>query len=75
MASALSISGVLERLEEDDLGISDGEDSDFEGDEIHCYLPGNSLGPIPEKEDREATDHFNHEEDGEDIMTGCQSWF
>ena len=33
------MSDVLERLDGDDFGLSSGEESDFEGEEIYSYLP------------------------------------
>ena len=43
MAELLSVNDVLERLEDDDLGLSSGEESEYEGEDIHSYLP-----PAPE---------------------------
>ncbi len=34
MASRFNVSGVLDLLEDDDFGLSGGDDSDFEGDGI-----------------------------------------
>ena len=39
MEERLTVSDVLERLEEDDFGLSSGDESDFEGEEVYSYLP------------------------------------
>ncbi len=39
MAELFDVSEVLLRLESDEFGLSSGEESDFEGEEIHGYLP------------------------------------
>ena len=39
MEERLTVSDVLERLDEDDFGLSSGEESDFEGEEVYSYLP------------------------------------
>ena len=39
MAELLSVDDVLERLEDDDFGLSSGEESEYEGEDIHSYLP------------------------------------
>ena len=39
MAERLDVNDVLERLEDDDFGLSSGEESEFEGDEVYSYLP------------------------------------
>ncbi len=35
------------RLENDEFGLSSGEESDFEGEEVHGYLPTPSEVPVP----------------------------
>ena len=39
MAERLTVSEVLQRLEDDDFGLSEEDDSDFEGENIEGYLP------------------------------------
>ncbi len=39
----MSNSDVLLRLENDEFGLSSGEESDFEGEEVHGYLPSPSI--------------------------------
>ena len=39
MDERLTVGDVLERLDRDDFGLSSGEESDFEGEEIYSYLP------------------------------------
>ena len=39
MAGLFDVSKVLHRLEDDEFGLSSGEESDFEGEELHSYLP------------------------------------
>ena len=39
MEERLTVSDVLQRLDGDDFGLSSGEESDFEGEEIYSYLP------------------------------------
>ena len=35
----LTANDILERLDNDEFGLSSGEESDFEGEELHSYLP------------------------------------
>ena len=39
MASCLNLDEVLERLEDDDFGLSSEDESDFEGEGIYGYMP------------------------------------
>ena len=39
---------MLLRLEKDEFGLSSGEESDFEGEEVHGYLPSPSEVPVSE---------------------------
>ena len=39
MAALLDVDAVLQRLEDDDFGLSSGEESDYEGEDIQSYLP------------------------------------
>ncbi len=39
MADRFDVSEVLLRLDDDEFGLSSGEESDFAGDEVHGYLP------------------------------------
>ena len=39
MAALLDVDAVLQRLEDDDFGLSVGEESDYEGEDIQSYLP------------------------------------
>ena len=39
---------MLLRLENDDFGLSSGEENDFEGEEVHGYLPTPSEVPVSE---------------------------
>lgn len=39
MASRLTASEVFQLLEDDDFGLEEEDDSDFEGDEVESYLP------------------------------------
>ena len=43
MDERLTVSDVLERLDRDEFGLSSGEESEFEGEEVFGYLP-----PAPE---------------------------
>ena len=68
MASRLyGAEDVLERLFEDDFGLSDSDDSDQEGEGVHGYLPMGSLGSTIEDELGEVADRGNDREgDGEE---------
>ena len=39
MAKRLNISDLLQLLEDDDFGLSEEDDSDFEGEDVVSYLP------------------------------------
>ena len=39
MAKRLNTSDVLQLLEDDDFGLSEEDDSDFEGESVESYLP------------------------------------
>ena len=39
MAKRLNTSDVLQQLEDDDFGLSEEDDSDFEGEGVESYLP------------------------------------
>lgn len=52
MATRLSVSDVLDRLDDDDWGFSDDE-SDCGGEEVSGYLPG-----VPESAGVEAGEEF-----------------
>ena len=39
MAGLLRLEEVLDRLEDDDFGLSLGDESDFEGERVYGYMP------------------------------------
>ena len=70
MASRLlDASGVLDRVFDDDFGLSDSEDSDDGGAGVYSYLPMDSLGSGDDGEQldgsRESGDHIDGDEDQE----------
>ena len=61
MAERFTVSEVLDLLENDEFGLSDSDESEFEGDNIECYLPraelevglGESTAPMEEDDDKQ----------------------
>ena len=49
MAERFTVSDVLDLLENDEFGLSDSGEGEFEGDNIECYLP-NIEGYLPRAE-------------------------
>ena len=50
MAGWLTVSDVLERVMDDSRDVSEGKDSDYEGEGIQSYLPTGSLGAVTAEE-------------------------
>ncbi len=71
---------MLDNLFDDDIGVSEGEESDFEGEGIYSYLAGASnknLDPLQFQDDPEEEDQFStlssEGEDNLDLATGKYS--
>ena len=67
MANLYTLSDVLQQLDDSDFDLDDGEDSDFEGDGVHSYLPMARLDGI-EDDDRDEDDNGDEDahDDGDD---------
>ena len=63
MASCLNLDEVLERLEDDDFGLSSEDESDFEGEGIYGYMPETDEARLVGMASEGALD--NGEEDGD----------
>ena len=56
MAVRLNAFDVLEMLEDDDFGLPEEEDSDYEGEGIQGYLPEVAIDDLEEEEEAEFND-------------------
>ncbi len=72
MASRFNVSGVLDLLEDDDFGLSGGDDSDFEGDGICGYLPEVDTGLFEEDGENEVCDEEEGALDSPESHLGLQ---